>query len=269
MKIKALSSTPFEEIISCFLTAFEGYFVKLPEDIEHWRSRFIIARVKWNFSFGMFDGDQLVGYILTGIDQHNGKLTAYNAGTGVIKEYRGKSIVDQLYTHALPLMKARGVEKCLLEVICENERAIKVYQRIGFKITRHLRTFSGNLPENASNNKLQKCHFSEVLYSGLYKAEHYAWDNSAEAVKRSKNVKTYCFGEHNSPEAYLLSDTAGNILQLESVKKDYQQLLSAAGSIFNEVKLKNVGTERTELIKALEKMHFTNPVSQYEMEKFL
>jgi ribosomal protein S18 acetylase RimI-like enzyme len=269
VKIKDLSSTPFEEVIACFLKAFEGYFVKLPEDIEYWRSRFIIARVDWSLSYGMFDGEKLVGYIINGIDQHNGQPTAYNTGTGVLSEYRGKAIVDQLYDHALPLLKAQKIEKCLLEVICENERAIKVYERIGFKITRHLRTFSGNLPETTSGKRFQKCHFSQVLYSGLYKAEHYAWDNSAEAIKMSDNIQTYCLMDGDTPEAYFSIDPAGNIVQLESKSRDYKHLLNAAGSVAREVKLKNVDAQRNELLKELQKLHFSNPVNQYEMEMSL
>ncbi|WP_037374108.1 GNAT family N-acetyltransferase [Salinimicrobium xinjiangense] len=269
MKIKDLSSTPFEEIITCFLKAFEGYFVQLPEDIVYWRSRFIIARVDWSLSFGMFDGDKLVGYIINGIDQHNGKLTAYNTGTGVLAEYRGKAIVDQLYDHAVPLLKDRKIEKCLLEVICENERAIKVYERIGFKIIRHLRTFSGNLPETTSENRFQKCHFSQVLNSGLYKPEHYAWDNSAEAIKMSDNIRTFCLGKTNSPEAYFSIDPAGNVIQLESTNADYEYLLGALGNVAGEVKLKNLDAQRSQLIKALQKLHFSNPVNQYEMEMLL
>src|SRR5690606_28619003 len=121
----------------------------------------------------------------------------YNTGTGILPDYRGLAIIDKLYAHAIPEFKEKGVEKCLLEVICENERAIRIYKRIGFRITRELNSFRGKLPESASGKGLQKCHFSEVLDSGLYKAEHYSWDNSAEAVNISKNLQTYCFKNEN------------------------------------------------------------------------
>lgn len=270
MKIKTLGSIPFEEVMDCFLKAFDGYFVKLPVDLEYWRSRFVIARVDWNLSFGMFDNDQLVGYIINGLDNHNGKFTAYNTGTGVLPEYRGKAIVDQIYAHAIPLLKKNGVEKCLLEVICENERAISVYKRIGFHITRKLRTFSGNLPENPSEVMLQKCHFSEVLETDLLNPGHYAWDSAAEAVKLSgEKLQTYILGTKYAPEAYLVTGVDGNIVQLESKTGDYIKLLSAAGRIFKEVKFKNLDADREELIKVLENLHFSNSVNQYEMEMFL
>lgn len=268
MEIKDLSTTPFEKVIACFLSAFEGYFVKLPEDPDYWRERFATARVNWELSFGMFDKDQLVGYIINGIDDHNRKPTAYNTGTGVLPGYRGKAIVDKLYRHAIPLLKEQGVEKCLLEVICENERAIKVYERTGFKITRKVQSFSGHIPGEFSKNGFQKCHFQEVINSGLYKSEHYSWDNTAEAVAQMGNrVQTWCPGAQKPPEDYLVMDPEGNVIQLESKTRSYTQLLQAAGAVSKDLKLKNVDSERTGLIEALEKMHFSNTVNQYEMER--
>ena len=270
MKIKSLASTPGEEVITCFLAAFENYFVKLPNDVEYWKSRFVTARVDWELSFGMFDEEKLVGFIINGIDKHNGKLTAYNTGTGILPEYRGSAIVDKIYAHAIPRLKEKGIEKCLLEVICENEKAINVYERIGFRITRTLKTFSGNLPKNNSGKTLQEWHFSEVLKSELYRPQHYSWDNSAGAIKISEEkVKTYALGEAAEPEAYISIDDAGNIIQLESRTGNYEALLSAAGELFQEVKLKNVDAEREALIHTLKKWHFSNPVNQFEMEMFL
>lgn len=267
MKIKALANLPVEEVITCFLTAFENYYVKLPADVEYWKNRFTIARVDWSLSFGMFEEEKLVGFIINGIDNHNGRLTAYNTGTGILPEYRGKAIVDKLYAHAIPRLKEKGIEKCLLEVICENEKAIKVYERIGFRITRTLKTFSGNLPKTNSENILQKWDFSEVLKSGLYRPQHYSWDNSAGAIHLlGDKVKTYAFGEAAGPEAFITIDDAGNIIQLESRTGNYDALLSAAGELLQEVKLKNVDAEREQLINTLQKWHFSNLVNQFEME---
>jgi len=267
MKIKNLAGVPFENVLSCFLSAFEGYFIKLPEDPNYWWERFTIARVNWELSFGMFDEDELVGYIINCVDQHRESLTAYNTGTGVLANYRGRAIVDQLYEHAIPVLKVHGVEKCLLEVICENERALKVYNRIGFEITRQLRSFTGSLPETSSEITLQKCHFSQVIQSGLYEEALYSWDNTAKAVELMQNrVQTWCLGDPDSPEAYLVIDNAGNIIQLFSKSDKYPELLTAAGPLAKEVMLKNVSAGRESLINTLQKWHLSNPVNQYEME---
>lgn len=266
MKINNLASTPFDEVLTCFLSAFQNYFVELPTDKIYWKKRFKNARVDWELSYGMFDGDKLVGYIINAVDSHLNKLIAYNTGTGVLAEYRGHGIVDRLYEHALPFLKQHGIEKCLLEVICENERAIKVYKRVGFKVIRTLRSFTGTIPEVTSENYLQKSHFSQALEGDLYKAKHYSWDNTAEAVAMmAEEIQTWCLGNKISPDAYLVIDETGSILQLESKNNDYELLLQSAAVLAKDVKLKNIDSGRTELIKILQKWHFSNPVNQYEM----
>ena len=269
MKIKPLDATPVEEVISCFLKAFEGYFVKLPEETEYWKSRFLNARVDWSLSFGAFEQENLVGFIINGVDQHLNQLTAYNTGTGVLPAYRGKAVVDQIYKYAIPLLKERGVEKCLLEVICENKKAIQVYERIGFKIKRELRSYRGELPQNLYREELQKCHFSKILSSGLYQPEHYSWDNTAEAVLVREDLQTLCLKSEDSLDAFLVLDPAGNILQIENINGDYKELLHAVKDLPSQVQIKNIDKRRKELILTLEGLNFTNTVNQFEMEKFL
>ncbi|NJW51890.1 GNAT family N-acetyltransferase [Salinimicrobium oceani] len=267
MTIKPLSSIPFEDLIQCFLIAFEDYYVVLPEDTEYWRARFVTARVDWDLSFGMFQKELLVGYVIHGIDKHEGKLTAYNTGTGVIPAFRANGIVDKIYAHAFPMLKEKGVETCLLEVICENTRAIRVYQRIGFSIKRKLRSFTGELPQKLLAKRLQKRHFSEVLEPGLYCESHYAWENTAAAVKLLKeNVVTYALASEDEIQEYIVIDKDHNMIQLESQSGKWSELLHAAGTIAKLVKLKNVDAGRMELIKELENLGFKSSVDQFEMQ---
>ena len=267
MNLQNLKDVPEEQTVAAFLAAFSDYLVPLPQDFSYWKTRFQTARVDWKLSFGMFDKNQLVGFIFNGIGGHAGKLTAYNTGTGVIENYRGRKIVDQLYAAALPELQKRGIEKCLLEVICENKRALKVYERIGFKIFRQLRSFSGKL-EVSSKELLQKLSLDELINLNICEPEHYSWDNSMASIK-AVAVGPQVFLLRNSSEeidGYFIIDNAGNLLQLETVSGNYERLLNAVSQIETEVKIKNVPEERRGLIKELQKRNFANPVNQFEME---
>ena len=68
MEIRSLADTNLSDIVACLLEAFEGYFVKMPESIDYWEERFRGARVEYELSFGMFDQDRLVAFIMNGID---------------------------------------------------------------------------------------------------------------------------------------------------------------------------------------------------------
>ena len=56
-------------------------------------------------SFAAFDNDEIVAFTLNGTGTFNGVLTAYDTGTGTIKQYRGQSIAGKIFTHSLPFLK--------------------------------------------------------------------------------------------------------------------------------------------------------------------
>jgi len=127
----------------------------MPSDPVFWQNRWNWARVDYELSFGVFEGEQLVAFIINGIDQHNGKRTAFNTGTGVIKNFRGQQLVDKMYAAALPHFQKAGIEKYLLEVFVNNERAIRVYERIGFKKIRRLKCYKGKLQSGTNAVQVQ------------------------------------------------------------------------------------------------------------------
>lgn len=88
-----------------------------------------------------YDGDRLVGFTLIGIDTVEDDLTAYDAGTGIVPDFRGKGLAKAMFDHALPILRSRGVTRFLLKVLQSNEPAIKAYQKSGFEIVRELKCF--------------------------------------------------------------------------------------------------------------------------------
>ncbi len=272
MKIKNLTDTPLIAIVDCLLKSFEGYFVQLPSDLSYWEERFKTARVDLKYSYGMFDNQQLVGFIVNGIDIHSGKKTAYNSGTGVLPEYRGHAIVDSLYDHALPEFQKAGIEKCLLEVIRENHRALKVYKRIGFKIKRGLNSFKGKLTENTLDHHLKKVSYGDILKSGFYRPQFYSWDNLAKAVEISEaNKDSYLVSANNdSVLGYFTMGPGGQIVQVEAAENtNISEIIKSMGKITPEIRFGNIPDERCDLIGELNILGLENTINQYEMEYHL
>lgn len=272
MEIKSLSAITREEVITCLLTAFSNYFVKLPDDVDYWKARYKAAQIDWELSYGMFDGEKLVGFIINGIDVHEGRKTAYNSGTGVLPEYRGKAIVDRLYEHALPEFQKAGVEKCLLEVICENERAMKVYSRIGFETRRKLYSFKGSLPISTGELQLQNTSFSKIMSTGLYDPKNYSWDNLSKPVEISEQNKN-CFlitSAEGKLMGYVVLGPNGQVVQLEaSESSDISEVLKAISKLTPDVRFGNIPDHRKQLLNELKAFNFENTINQYEMELYL
>lgn len=266
MYIKNLNHLPFDEVVQAFLSSFEQYFVELPKDKDYWQKRFSQSGVDWSLSFGMFEEHRLVGFIIHSVGNHQGQLTAYNAGTGVIPKFRGQKIIDALYDFAIPELKKSGIQKCLLEVIDENEAALRVYSRIGFQRLRQLMSFAGKLTKRTAAVSSTKVEAEEILE--LYEEEHYCWDHYLSVVKRSE-AGFYLVQRDHQVLGYFTTDTTGNLQHLESPGSHYDEILDAVASLHQNVRIKNVPEERKSLISVLKDRSFSNLINQYEMQLHL
>lgn len=269
MDIRPLSSVDFSTLIDCFLKAFDGYFVPMPEDPEYYRQRWAMAKVDYNLSFGMFDDGELVGFIINAVDRRFGQKVAFNSGTGVIPEYRGKRIVKSIYDHALPLLRKCHVTHCELEVIQANVRAIKTYESIGFEIGRKLRCFVGEPNVQDFSGEMRKRSIDQIPWSKLPELETYSWDNQRETIERG-DYSYYEIGNQDKFESYFIIDSdTGYVAQFNSKNgsvASWERLASAIGSVSQTVKIINVDGRLTNKIDLLERIGLKNTVDQFEME---
>ena len=87
-------------------------------------------------SFCAFEGDQPVGYVfasVNGLDQSAFIMSVY-----VAPEYRrqgiGRTLLEKLLTH----LTDHAIHKVGLAVTVTNERALRLYESLGFEIKRHV-----------------------------------------------------------------------------------------------------------------------------------
>lgn len=121
--------------------------------------------VQYGASVGAYADGKMVGFTLIGIDTMPQGLTAYDAATRLIPAYRGKGIARQMFDHALPELRSRGVKQFVLEVLQENGPAIKAYRSCGFEIARTLRCYVANIGDLMAQTP------SEVTLHGAYDGE--------------------------------------------------------------------------------------------------
>ena len=88
MEIKSLVNTSLDELFGAFEQAFADYEIQIDKD-EHLA---MLKRRGFNptLSFAAFDGSKIVSFTCNGIGNFYGVPTAYDTGTGTLKEYRGK-----------------------------------------------------------------------------------------------------------------------------------------------------------------------------------
>jgi ribosomal protein S18 acetylase RimI-like enzyme len=141
LSIKVLSDISDQTIHEAFKQAFADYVE--PFSLSKQQLRYMLERrgCDLDMSFGAFYNDKLVGFILNGIGTWNAKTTAYDTGTGVIKQYRKKGIATKIFNESLPVLQSNGVSQYLLEVIRTNTNAFELYRKAGFKVTREFEYF--------------------------------------------------------------------------------------------------------------------------------
>ncbi|MEG2788349.1 MAG: GNAT family N-acetyltransferase [Romboutsia sp.] len=137
-----LENVSVDKLHNTLVEAFSDYEVKI--DIPILKFQQNLKRIGYVEKASIYasDKDRLVGLLLNGIRQWDGKLTAYDAGTGVIKEYRNKSISSNMFLNTVQLLKEMEVEQCLLEVIQSNVSAVHLYKKQGFEVSREFECFN-------------------------------------------------------------------------------------------------------------------------------
>ena len=229
LAIKSLLNTSFEVLYESFSKAFKDYEIQLNKDelIEMLQRRGFNAAL----SFGAFDNNELVAFTFNGIGNHNGIKTAYDTGTGTVKEHRGRGLATQIFEYSIPHLKEAGIKQYLLEVLQHNQAAISVYQKLDFKIEREFNYFVQKRDEVKLKPKKSSIDYviQPIEFDSLMDYSHFcdfmpSWQNSLEAIKRridtflltgafyNEKLVGYCVFEPNS----------GDITQI-AINKEYRR----------------------------------------------
>jgi ribosomal protein S18 acetylase RimI-like enzyme len=140
-EFRTLEAVTMEDLHAIFLEAFSDYLVKM--DVPFWKFETMARRrgMVPEMSVGAFAQDRLVGFILNGVRLWDGKTTAYDTGTGVVPEYRKQGATTGMFLQTLSILRDKGIEQYLLEVIKDNDPAGDLYRKQGFSVVRGLNCY--------------------------------------------------------------------------------------------------------------------------------
>ncbi|WP_163322702.1 GNAT family N-acetyltransferase [Draconibacterium mangrovi] len=215
MQFQTLENQSIQELSKLFNAAFADYLVKIEMTPESLQDKFDSENIRLEHSVGIFSEGKPVGFIFHAIRDTTSGKTAYNAGTGVIPEFRGKNATVLMYEFILPKLVKSGVNEVVLEVIDKNTAAIKSYKKVGFTILQELECFKGypgvSKPEDSMIREESTGEFipSEHLWDWQP-----TWQNTIQTVVQSGQYKTWSIYSDNQPIAYLTGNPySGKIAQ--------------------------------------------------------
>lgn len=230
MHFRTLEQLSVKQLTELFNASFAEYFVKVNPTPEILREKIVSEDIDLKFSMGIFEEDKPVGFMLHAIREIDGKKVAYNAGTGVIKEFRGQNATVKMYGKLIPLLKERGVSEVLLEVIAQNTAAIRSYEKAGFQIAADLACFNGAVKEPVSNanlevKELEKLDFNQTTSFFDWQP---TWQHTNATISKMENLKT--FG------AFIKDELVGFLIGQPSRARVYQY------AVAHKYRRKRIGT---------------------------
>lgn len=274
MTISSIHPKQLDALAVCFNEAFANYFVPFNIDANYLFNRWKAARVDYDLSFAAFDQGRPIAFIINGLDDWDGRLCAFNTGTGVLPEYRGQRLVDRLYEVAFPRMKSKGVEQCRLEVITKNERAIRVYSRIGFSIERSMDCFNGSLNEQKA--LVKALNFEKVKQANweIYEKCHDfqpSWDNVQKAIQLQNKFEYWEARLNDEWVGYVIISPKGGYVPQFGIHPQFRQrglgrtLFYHLQKVNPNIRLNNIDQKSKATIRFLTARGLEQHISQHEM----
>ncbi|APH19405.1 GNAT family N-acetyltransferase [Clostridium botulinum] len=275
----ALENIGIETLHETFLNAFSDYQIKM--DLPLFKFQHMLQRRGYvpKVSVGAFNDEILVGFVLNGVRNWDGKLTAYDTGTGIIEAYRKQGITSNMLLNVRRLFQQMGVEQYLLEVIQSNTSALQLYKKQGFKILRDFECF------HLDKNKYNPITTYKVEHVGMINPNDWreltelwdfapSWQNSIDSINAVSDSFIYSIVhlDDNIVGYGVIDKKTGDIPQI-AVNKSYRRK-GIARSIITDL-MKNTESYNINIINVDErsksmkdfllKLGFECGVSQYEM----
>lgn len=268
MEIKSLDRTNREIIFEAFWEAFKNYVIPLDFNREVHLRRWETSGVDFSLSFGAFDQEKLIAFILhvpVGDE-------VFNFGTGVIPSHRGQGLIEKIYQKASPTLQK--FSKVKLEVIKENHRALSLYKKMGFEIKRELLSFQGELNICCGTSGEYQYNVAPLKYSmemENMRAFLPATESCKEVlIKASENHELHELRRGSTLVAYAIytpfNASIKELGAIPPIERHFDQLLLYMKLGGQKIRIMNVEESARPVIQYLTSKGMNNFVTQFEME---
>lgn len=277
MEIRNLDHTDFDTLFCAFERAFADYEIHFEKE----EVRSMLQRRGYNpkLSFAAFVNDEIMAFTLNGTGICNGIPTAYDTGTGTLKEYRGQQLAGTIFTHSIPFLREAGIRQYLLEVLQNNEKAFAVYRRMNFEVTREFDCFRQTVKQIAHRKTNTDCMVELVHPEAIRQAQQAcdfnpSWQNSIESIERGSAALTClaAFLDGKMVGHCVFDVHTGDLSQI-AIRKEYRckgigsrLLQEATGRMKTDfIKVLNVDSKTSAMPAFLQSRNIPLASKQFEM----
>lgn len=272
MKLRTLESVPYDTLHRAFRSAFADYAVPFELGLEQLREMHRRRGVRPDLSVGSFDGDDLVAFTFNGFGDWRGARSGYDAGTGVVASHRGQGVASDMMQRSLELLRDAGATRYVLEVLQSNAAAFRVYERLGFEVTRELLCWTLDRPARRPNST------TIVTTATIDRPPDEMWDwspswqNSSDSIRRTSEPRTVLLAKlDDRAVGYAIVFPSGDLAQFAVAKDCRRQgvgtaLINAAREASeNSLRIINTDAGDSGASTFLQSIGAEETVRQYEM----
>ena len=217
---RSASALPASELAELFTAAYEDYVVPFAMTEEQLRTMVDAYDLDLDASAVLYAADRPVGLCNLGRRGDRGWI----GGVGVVKDERRRGHGRLLMEYVHGVARAQGVRSMSLEVIVENEGARRLYERLGYRITRQLEVWT--LAEGTGNAR-------EVPWEDAHRRvrelrdEPEPWQRSDETVHRFDRLR----GLETDAGAAVVRVEDGRAQLLQIAGGDAEELVGAGAAL--------------------------------------
>jgi len=107
-KLEALSQNDLPTVYKTYMTAFADYVRDVSQVTKTvFANRMIKNGIDFGTSVGAFDQGEMVGFTLVGLGDFDSCFAAFDAGTGIVKPYRGQGLAKAMFGFVEPALRAK------------------------------------------------------------------------------------------------------------------------------------------------------------------
>src|ERR1044072_8341318 len=206
-EIKRLNTCSFQSAHEAWNAGFKGYFVDLTLPLDRFVQRLTYENISLEHSLIAFEQDRPVGFLLNAFRISRDKKIAWNGGTGVAPDMRGKGVGKALVAAAIDVYKSEYVDTAFLEAIKGNDSAIALYKNNGYQVFDELTNLQSDNPtkftSTPSSYIIQEVHPAVVGVLDFY-YERSAWQTQWQSLAATCGEAVIVRDDDGSPVAYAL-----------------------------------------------------------------
>jgi ribosomal protein S18 acetylase RimI-like enzyme len=218
--LEPASGRSHAELAALFTAGYEGYFMPVAID----EAAFSFMARTWDYdlagSLVATDGNADVGLCMLAVRGED----AWIGGVGVVTGRRGEGIGERLMRAVEEQAGSRGVKRLWLEVLTQNEPAVKLYEKLGYEHVRELDVWSLDKKLVLQEHKVPSLPVADAIGRST---ERPPWQRADASVTNLADAQAV--GDHRGSLVYRMAAGIAGLQQVAA--EDDQAIHELLGSL--------------------------------------